>query len=154
MLKKFIYFFIKSRTWKADIAKLILAFNYFWKHSIVDVWQVFGCARVLNEYLRVSNTPGFWICQDSEYTRVLNMSALHRVLNMNEYVWIIPEYTWLDLNMSEYVRICKNMCVFIQICLKGFCFTFPHRNPLSKGTIGCFFWAATETIWFVFLFLF
>ena len=61
------------------------------------------------------NSPGFWIylcfwmCQSFGYTRVLNMSL---VLNMPgfliyqgseglEYKWIIPEYTWLCLTMSE-----------------------------------------------------
>ena len=33
---------------------------------------------------------GFWMFQDFEYTRFLHMQALHKVLNMPEYGWIIP----------------------------------------------------------------
>ena len=33
---------------------------------------------------------GFWILQDSEYTRFLHMQALHKALNIAEYGWIIP----------------------------------------------------------------
>ena len=43
----------------------------------------------------------FWICQSSEYTKVVNMPGLHSVLNMPEYTGKIPEYAWLFLNMFE-----------------------------------------------------
>ena len=43
----------------------------------------------------------FWICQDSEFDRVLNMQKLHRVLNMPRYDWICLNRTWICLNMSE-----------------------------------------------------
>ena len=61
------------------------------------------------------------VFQGSEYTRVLNMPELHRILNMpmessvlylydmREYAWVIPEYVWLFLNKSEYTGICVNM---------------------------------------------
>ena len=34
---------------------------------------------------RVLNMPKFWIWQSSKYDSVLNMQALHSVLNMPEY---------------------------------------------------------------------
>ena len=55
------------------------------------------------EYTRLVNMSGFWICfwfwicQGSGYTMVLNMTGLHSVLNMTEYVWIIPGNAWLCL---------------------------------------------------------
>ena len=41
----------------------------------------------------------------------------------------MPDCVWL--NMSGYVRISRNMHEYAQICLNGFCFIFPHSNPLS-----------------------
>ena len=38
----------------------------------------------------------FWISYDCEYARFLDMQALHKVLNVTEYGWIMP-----------YVRILK-----------------------------------------------
>ena len=43
-----------------------------------------------------------WICQDSEYGRVLNMQELHGVLNMPQYDWICPSRTWICLDTSEF----------------------------------------------------
>ena len=37
-------------------------------------------------------TEGFWIFQDSKYTRFLHFQALHNVPNMLEYGYIILEY--------------------------------------------------------------
>ena len=56
----------------------------------------------------VLNMPEFWIYQGSEYAscfeynRVLNMTVLHRIQNMLDYVWMC-------LNMSAYVGIGVNM---------------------------------------------
>ena len=97
----------KWRMWKVDIAKTIWEINcksngqtVFIKCSIVDVWQG-------SEYALVS---------DFEYTRVLNLSGLHRVLNMPECAQIIFEHTWICLdnfwtylNMPKYVWICLNL---------------------------------------------
>ena len=87
---------------------------------------------------RALNLPGlriclwFWICQVSEYARVLrkhlvlnmhrfwirrvrNMLGLHRILDMLEYVWIflkIPDYASKCLSMSvasEYTWVCLNL---------------------------------------------
>ena len=70
----------------------------------------------------------FWICQDSGYTKVLNMHEtintncnisfleyvkLRRILIMTEYAWIILGYAWMYLKMS-----------------KWFCYTFTHCNSL------------------------
>ena len=65
--------------------------------------------------------PGFWICQDSGYAKVLNMhetintnsninsfmkyAKLHRLLIITEYARIILGYPWLCLNVPKYVWI-------------------------------------------------
>ena len=68
------------------------------------------------EQTKVLNKPVFWIYQGSEYAsssqfaRVLNMSVLHRVLNMPEYAWLcLTEYVWICLNMPGYAWICLNL---------------------------------------------
>ena len=80
------------------------------------IWIYQGSVYVFDfKYARVLNIAGFcicpwfWICQGSEYTSVLNMLILPRVLNMSEFARMIPEYAWLDLNMSKYAGICVNM---------------------------------------------
>ena len=47
--------------------------------------------------------PGFWIYQSSEYVRVSQGS---------EYAWMIPEYAWIFLDMSEYAGIWVNVSKF------------------------------------------
>ena len=67
-LKNHIYF-MNQRTWKADIAKMIIAVSCFSKPEYASS----------SEYPRVLNSPGIWIClrfwmsQGFGYTRVLNM---------------------------------------------------------------------------------
>ena len=39
----------------------------------------------------------FWIFQDYEYARFLNMQALHKVLNMPKYGWIMPYGSILNM---------------------------------------------------------
>ena len=73
------------------ILAVIIAVNYFCKTFHLDIWQG-------SEYV-----SGF------EYIRVLNMPRLCRVVNMSEYVWIIPEYNWLSLNMPEHIWTCQSM---------------------------------------------
>ena len=34
---------------------------------------------------------GFWIFHDLEYAKLLHMQELHKVLNMPEYGWLMPE---------------------------------------------------------------
>ena len=54
-------------------------------------------------YTKVLICFWFWICQGSEYTMILNMSALPRVLSIPEYAWLyLAEYTRICLNMPEY----------------------------------------------------
>ena len=55
--------------WKADIAKVIIAINYF--HKTCQTWQDSEDASGF-EYSRVLNIPEFW------------MLGLHRVPNMPE----------------------------------------------------------------------
>ena len=114
-----------------NMRKKIIAVSYFSKCSIVDAWQGSKYASGF-EFPRVLNSRGFWIyfwfwmCQSFGYIRILNM---HLVLNMSgfwihenseftrvtqglEYDWTIPEipeYTWLCLNMLEYAGISVHM---------------------------------------------
>ena len=78
----------------------------FAKRSIIDVWQ--GSEYALgSEHAKILDIPGFWICLGgSEHSRVLNISVLHRPLNMSEGAWIFPWYAWLCLNVPEYGVIC------------------------------------------------
>ena len=96
----------------------------FWIYQGSEYPSGFEDARVLN-IPRFWICLWFWICQGSEYTRVLNMSGLHSVLNIPDYVW---------LNMPRYIWICRNMRECAQTCLNGFCIVFPHCNPLSTWT--------------------
>ena len=85
----------------------VLNMSGFW------VFQACKYGRVLNfqgytgftyfcKYDRVLNVHGdavmkwFWIFQDLNiYAKFLHMQALHRVLNMSGYGWIMPEETFL-----------------------------------------------------------
>ena len=40
------------------------------------------------------------------YNRALNMSGLHRILNIPVYAWIFPERAWIGWNMRECAWIC------------------------------------------------
>ena len=108
----------KWRTWKADIAKIIIIFenkycknNYnFWKQvwlltifpqcsirCLTGLWICPGFWVFQGSvYTCVLNMAGFyiyfcfWICQKFEYTRVLNMLGLNRVLGMAEYFLGMP----------------------------------------------------------------
>ena len=92
----------------------VLIMRAFWIYQSSEYASSSEDARVLIE-------KGFWICQDCEYAsgseyatgsevaKVLNMSTLHRVLNMS-------------------ACICLYMSGYVQICLNGFCFIFPHCN--------------------------
>ena len=62
---------------------------------------------------------GLWIYHGFKYPRVIHCF---------ECAWICLNNSWISLIMPE--------CALI--CLNGFCFTFIHCNPLSKGTADCF----------------
>ena len=83
--------------WKADVAEIIVAFIYFRKtlhcRCFTGLWICLGS----------------WMCQSSEYNRVLNMRGLHRVLNMPAEFLNMPNYAWIWLNMLEYAGIYANM---------------------------------------------
>ena len=52
---------------------------------------------------RALDTPKFWIWQNFEYRKVLNVQELHRVLNMVQYdlyVWIRRKYALICLNLQ------------------------------------------------------
>ena len=95
----------------------------------------------------VLNMPGFWICQGSEYTKVLNMplvvnlpkcwiyhgSEYVRVTQSSEYNLIcLIMSAWICLDLSEYVKICVNMPK--SAWMNGFYFMFPYCNLLSTWT--------------------
>ena len=100
-------YFIKKRTWKTNIAKIIIAVNYFSKtlhrRFLTEFWI---CLWFWTEYARVLgmclvlNTPGSWIYDGSEHARIIQDF---------EYPWIIPEYAWSCLNMSKHAWIYMNM---------------------------------------------
>ena len=48
---------------------------------------------------------------------MLGLTGFWIYLNMPDYVW---------LNMHGYVWICQYLRKYAQICLNGFCFTFPY----------------------------
>ena len=91
-----------------------------------------------------------WTCQDSEYTKILNMTVLHKVW---WHDWIIPEYTWICLIMSGYVWKCKNMLEYAWICLNPpellwfYISSFSHLfcNLFSISTGGYLFERLQET---------
>ena len=101
------------------------------KHFIVDVSQGSDYASDFEyeyfEYFeytgvtRVVNMPGFWIYfwfwiwHGSEHITVLNMPRLQRVRNMPEYVWIIPGYAWLYLNVPKSAWMAFALHLFIVI---------------------------------------
>ena len=58
----------------------------------------------------VLHVPEFWIYQGSEYSSGFEYA---RVTQGSEYAWIIPEYAWLRLYMSEYAWICSSMCEYV-----------------------------------------
>ena len=114
-----------------------------------DSVYVFGseCARVLH-IPELWICLWFWICDDSEYTRVLNMLGLHRLRICLNNSWIylnMPDYAWICLNMIEYAEICVNTYIW----LNDFCFTFPHfpifYKPLSTWTHDYSFECLQET---------
>ena len=99
--------------------KIIIVASCSSKRSIVDVWQVSG-------YVSSSEYPRFWIDQVSEYASgfvcaivldLLQSSEYSRVTHVAEYAWMIPEFAWICLIMSEYVWRSSNMPEYAWICL-------------------------------------
>ena len=84
---------VKSWYCKNNLQKELQLLTIFATYSIVDIWQG-------SEYACISNF---------EYTRVLNMLGLHRVLNMPQYAWIIVEHAWISLNLPKYMWVCLNL---------------------------------------------
>ena len=55
---------------------------------------------------------GFWIYHSSEYASGSENTSFEypKATQGFEYAWIIPEYSWISLNMTEYTGLCvKNM---------------------------------------------
>ena len=87
-------------------------------------------------YYRKTQNPrclkGFWICQGSEYDKCYDYT---RVTQDSEYVWVIPEYAWLTLHMSEYARMSVNISKSASVAYV-LSFLFPHCNSLSTWMRG------------------
>ena len=113
-------FFIKWRTWKADIEKIIIVLNYFCKtlHCICfrGFWicQGFEYTRVMNhqcsEYTTILNIPRFWIsfwfwiCKGFDYTKVLNIPGFWTTRGLNMSRFWISFWFWICQGF-EYIRV-------------------------------------------------
>ena len=65
--------------------------------------------RVLN-MRRDAIMEGFWIFQDYEYARFLQIQTSLKVLNMSEYhTLIMSQYAWICLNKAEYDWIYRHI---------------------------------------------
>ena len=104
---------MKSWYSKNNLSRSFKPLTILAKRSILDIWQ--GSEYVFN----------------TEYTWVLNMPGLCKVLNMPECLKI-PKYAWLSLSMPEHVWICHNMPKLPEWIF----FTFPFCNNLSARTSG------------------
>ena len=126
--------------------KRIIAVNFFRKtlhHRCLTGFSIclgfWICQR--SEYTGVLDIPGLWICQGSEYAygseyvRILDSSEYASVTKGSEYAWICLNNSWICLNNSW---ICLIMPEYAQISLNGFWLTFTYCNPVSKGTTDCF----------------
>ena len=126
-----------------DLRKQLQSLTIFAKRFIVDVWQHSEFDSDF-EYVSVLNIRGFWIyqaCHNARFLgRPLNMSELHRVLNMPQCL----NDSWICVIMPE--------CAWI--CLNGFCFTFTHWNyRLFYWKVKVWFFSiVTGSIWFCLLF--
>ena len=81
------------------------------------------------------NIRGFWIyqacqCWGSGYTTVLNIPRLHRVLNMPQYVLIIPGYVWLCLTSAI-----QSACFRYEVGKSWYwCCTMGKHSKVSSST--------------------
>ena len=75
-------------------SKYVSGFKYVRVLNIhINVWKYSSVLNILWGAIE----EGFWIFHAFKYARFLCMQALHKVLNVPEYSWIIP-YDWV-LNM-------------------------------------------------------
>ena len=83
-----------------------------------------------SEYANILDILEFWICvRGSEYTRDLNISGLHRALNVRKYFFDMSDHVWICLNMAKYAWIFLNILEYAQIYVNCFCFTCLHLIP-------------------------
>ena len=96
----------RQRSKMERFGKISVFFNYFCKKLNLKSLRVLNMCRVLNiskfrifvilrqydtvrKMLRDAIMEGFWIFQDFKYAKFLRMEALHEVLNMPGYDWIM-----------------------------------------------------------------
>ena len=81
--------------WKKEVNVIIT--------SIIEYAQIFQNVPKQQDSIYVSdlNMPNFWIWQSSECGRVVNMRALHSVVNMTEYAMI----DFWNILGSKYAKI-------------------------------------------------
>ena len=112
---------MKSWYCENNLQKQLQLLTIFAKCSILDVWQGSGYGSI----------------SDFEYTRVLNMLGLHRVLNIPEHTWIISGHAWIRLNVSKYVWMCLNLPYW-------FLFYFPIVIPCLLEHVVSYFHVYTK----------
>ena len=120
--------------------KIIIAVKHFRKtlhrRYLTGFWISPGFSICQHsEYTGVPNIPGLWICQGSKYA-----SWPWICQGVLDIPWfkICQGYTgfWKCLNNSW---ICLILPEYASICLNGFCFTFTYCDHLYKGgTIDCY----------------
>ena len=59
---------------------------------------------------------GFWIFQDSKYVKFLHMQALHKVLNVPEYDWVITYGRVLNMPAQRFTVPVFNQAGLRQGC--------------------------------------
>ena len=96
---------------KADIAKIIIAVDYF--------CQMFHQISFNEFWISL----GFRIYQGSEYVRVTHGRVLNipQLLNMTDCTWIcqnMPEYMWIYLNLPEYALTVLYLSIVIPCLLE------------------------------------
>ena len=75
---------------------------------------------------------GFWILQDSKYGRFQHMQAMHKVLNMPEYGWIMPYGRVLNMpgqRFTGFYMVCGFRALWYRFCQKH------QKNETPQGNI-------------------
>ena len=86
------------RTWRYERSEYGCASKYA---RVFYLPGLFTWICQVSQHTSALNIWGLWICYSSRYAMVLNMLGLHWPLNIPEYLWIVPEYVWLCVIMSE-----------------------------------------------------
>ena len=96
--RKTLHFKSLKEFWICVVFKISQLFEYsrtvnmpgFWVSRVTRGLPIFCKYDRVLSMRRDAIMKGFWNFEDSEYARFLHMQALHKVLNMLEYGWIMP----------------------------------------------------------------